>query len=116
MAPPRRRVDGHPGAVPLVGEELLIPGHVFSGTIGFILLAISLWAFGVLPVRWIGIVLLLVSVVCFIIELKAPGLGIWGAAGLVALLLGGWFLYDRAGGVTVSPWVLLITEIGRAHV
>jgi membrane-bound serine protease (ClpP class) len=51
-------------------------------------------------------VLLVVSVVAFVLELKAPGLGIWGAIGLVTLLLGGWFLYDRAGGVEVSPWVL----------
>jgi membrane-bound serine protease (ClpP class) len=53
------------------------------------------------------VVLLVVSVVAFILELKAPGLGIWGAIGVVTLLLGGWFLYDRAGGVEVSPWVLV---------
>jgi membrane-bound ClpP family serine protease len=41
-----------------------------------------------------------------VIELKAPGLGIWGLLGLVFLLLGGWFLYDRSGGVEVSPWTL----------
>jgi membrane-bound serine protease (ClpP class) len=89
--------------------ELLIPGHVFSGTIGFILLAISLWSFGLLPVRWVGLVLIVISVVAFVIELKAPGIGIWGAIGIITLLLGGWFLYDRTGGVTVSPWALGLT-------
>lgn len=89
--------------------ELIVPGHIFSGTIGTVLLLLSLWAFGVLPVRWIGVVLLVVSVVCFILELKAPGLGIWGALGVATLLAGGWFLYDRAGGVAVSPWVLIAT-------
>jgi len=89
--------------------ELLIPGHVFSGTIGTILLGISLWSFGLLPVRWIGIVLIVISIVAFVIEIKTPGLGIWGAMGVIALLLGGWFLYDRAGGVSVSPFVLAAT-------
>jgi membrane-bound serine protease (ClpP class) len=91
----------------LIVLELIIPGHIFSGTIGTILLVLSIASFGLLPVRVIGVVLLIASVVCFVIELKAPGLGIWGALGLLFLLLGGWFLYDRAGGVEVSPWALI---------
>ena len=80
---------------------------MFSGTIGTILLILSIASFGLLPVRFIGILFLIASVVCFVIELKAPGLGIWGALGLLFLLLGGWFLYDRSGGVSVSPWALV---------
>jgi len=91
----------------LIVLELIIPGHIFSGTIGTILLVLSIVSFGLLPVRVIGVVLLVASVVCFVVELKAPGLGIWGALGLLFLLLGGWFLYDRAGGVEVSPWALI---------
>ena len=60
-------------------------------------------SFGVLPVRIIGIALLVLSVIAFIVELKAPGFGVWGGIAIVSLLLGGWFLYDRAGGVEVSP-------------
>jgi len=90
----------------LIVLEVIVPGHIFSGTIGTILLLASLASFGLLPVRLIGIVFLIASVVCFVIELKAPGLGVWGLLGLVFLLLGGWFLYDRAGGVEVSPWAL----------
>ena len=91
----------------LIVLELIIPGHIFSGTIGTILLILSIASFGLLPVRFIGILFLIASVVCFVIELKAPGLGIWGALGLLFLLLGGWFLYDRSGGVSVSPSALV---------
>jgi membrane-bound serine protease (ClpP class) len=91
----------------LIVLELIIPGHVFSGTIGTLLLIIALVSFGVLPVRIIGIALLVLSVIAFVVELHAPGLGIWGAIGLIALLLGGWFLYDRSAGVHVSPSVLI---------
>jgi membrane-bound serine protease (ClpP class) len=93
----------------LIVLELLIPGHVFSGTVGTIILLLSLFSFGLLPVRLIGLLFLIASVVAFIIEIKAPGLGIWGAVGLICLLLGGWFLYDRSTGVEVSPWVLTAT-------
>ena len=62
-------------------------------------------SFGVLPVQAIGILLLIAAAVLMVIELNAPGFGVWGFAGLACLVLGGWFLYDRAGGVAVSPLV-----------
>ena len=48
--------------------------------------------------RLIGIVLLLASAVALIVEARIRGSAIWGVLGLVFLVLGGWFLYDRAGG------------------
>lgn len=83
--------------------ELLVPGHVFSGTIGTALVILALVSFGALPVRLIGVLLLVASVILFLLELKVPGLGIWSAAGVAALILGGWFLFDRSGGAGVSP-------------
>ena len=87
----------------LIVLELIVPGHIFSGTVGTILLLTSIVSFGLLPVRLIGIALLVASVVFFVVELKVPGLGIWSVAGVVSLVLGGLFLFDPAGGVRVSP-------------
>ena len=74
---------------------------------GTILLLISIASFGLLPVRLIGIALLVASVVFFVIELKVPGLGIWSIAGIASLVLGGLVLFDPAGGVQVSPFVIV---------
>jgi membrane-bound serine protease (ClpP class) len=90
----------------LIVLELLVPGHIFSGTIGTALLILAIVSFGVLPVQLIGIGLLIAAAVLMIVELSAPGFGVWGIAGVICLVLGGWFLYDRAGGVSVSPAVL----------
>ena len=87
----------------LIILELIVPGHVFSGTVGTILLLTSIASFGLLPVRLIGIALLVASVVFFVVELNVPGLGIWSVAGVASLILGGLFLFDPAGGVRVSP-------------
>ena len=92
--------------------ELIVPGHIFSGTIGTLMLIVAFVSFGVLPVRIIGIALLVLSVIAFVVELKAPGFGIWGSLAIVSLLLGGWFLYDRTGGVEVSPAVLIGVAAG----
>ena len=90
----------------LIVLELIVPGHVFSGTVGTILLLLSIVSFGLLPVRLIGIALLVASVVFFVIELKVPGSGIWSVGGVVSLVLGGLFLFDTAGGVRVSPFAI----------
>jgi membrane-bound serine protease (ClpP class) len=91
----------------LIVLELIVPGHVFSGTIGTILLLTSIASFGLLPVRLIGIALLVASVVFFVVELNVPGLGIWSAAGIASLVLGGLFLFDPSGGVRVSPFTIV---------
>ncbi len=92
----------------LIILELLVPGHVFSGTVGTFLLIVAIASFGVLPVQAIGVLLLIAAAVLMVIELNAPGFGVWGFAGLACLVLGGWFLYDRAGGVSVSPLAIAI--------
>jgi len=98
----------------LIVLELIVPGHIFSGTLGTILLLISIASFGLLPVRLIGIALLVASVVFFVLELKVPGLGIWSIAGIVALVLGGLVLFDPAGGARVSPLVIVPVAVCMA--
>jgi membrane-bound serine protease (ClpP class) len=90
----------------LIVVELLFPGHIVSGTLGAILVILAFVTFGLLPVRLVGVALLVASAVALIVEARHPGLGIWGALGLVFLVLGGWLLYDRSGGGGVSPWVI----------
>jgi membrane-bound serine protease (ClpP class) len=98
----------------LIVLELIVPGHIFSGTVGTILLLTAVASFGLLPVRLIGIALLVASVVFFVIELKVPGLGIWSLAGIVSLVLGGLVLFNPAGGVRVSPFAIVPVAIFMA--
>ena len=90
----------------LIVFELLAPGHIVSGTLGGLMFIAALVSFGVLPVRLIGILLLVLSVIFFLLELKVPGLGAWSIAGIVSLVLGGLTLFNGAGGVRVSPLVI----------
>ena len=96
----------------LIILELIVPGHIFSGTIGTILLLTSIASFGLLPVRLLGIILLIASLAFFVVEIAAPGLGIWSIAGLASLIAGGLLLYDGSGGVHVSPAVLVLVTAG----
>lgn len=93
----------------LVVVELLHPGVSIPGVTGGILLIIALASFGMLPVQLVGILLLIASVVFFLVELKAPGVGASMIVGLAALVVGGLLLFDRsvarsqvAAGVIIS--------------
>ena len=98
----------------LIVLELIVPGHIFSGTLGTILLLISIASFGLLPVRLIGIALLVASVVFFVIELKVPGLGIWSIAGIV-VARPRWPRPVRSrGGRQVSPLVIVPVAVFMA--
>lgn len=98
----------------LIVIELIVPGHIFSGTVGTILLLLAIVSFGFLPIRLVGIALLVASVVFFVLEIKVPGLGVWSIAGLASLVAGGLLLYDGSGGVRVSFAVLLPVAAGVA--
>ncbi|MGZ8635891.1 MAG: NfeD family protein [Actinomycetota bacterium] len=90
----------------LIAIEFFVPGGV-AGTLGGLMLVSSLVALGTLPVQLIGVTLLLASVVFFVLEILHPGVGLPSIAGVVSLVLGGWFLYDSSvPGVRVSPLVI----------
>ena len=68
---------------------------------------------GQLPFSWAGVGLLALAMVLFALEAQAPGVGYFGAAGTVCLILGGIFLVGFFGTpeipgpqIGVSRWLL----------
>jgi membrane-bound serine protease (ClpP class) len=90
----------------LIALELFVPGGI-AGTAGGVMLVAALVALGMLPVQLIGVAFLLASIVFFVLEIMHPGVGVPAVAGVISLLLGGWFLFDASvPGVRVSPLVI----------
>ena len=83
--------------------ELTHPGSVLPGVAGGICFLLALFGMSVLPASGAGIALLLLSAVLFAAEAVAPGGGVLGAGGAVALLVGGLLLFDDSSGYGVSP-------------
>jgi membrane-bound serine protease (ClpP class) len=91
----------------LIAIEFFIPGGI-AGTTGTLMLVASFVALGMLPVQIIGVALLLASIGFFVLELLHPGVGLPAGAGVVSILLGGWFLFDTSvPGVRVSSLVIV---------
>jgi membrane-bound serine protease (ClpP class) len=91
----------------LIVIEIIVPGHIFSGTVGTVLFLIAIASFGFLPIRSIGVALLVASAIFLIVELKTPTHGALTGVGLACLVAGGLLLYNGSGGVRVAPVVLI---------
>ncbi len=74
--------------------ELVNPGFVAPGLLGAICLVLAFFGLHVLPVSATGLVLLVLGVGLMIAEAFVPGIGILGASGLIAFVIGSIFLID----------------------
>jgi membrane-bound serine protease (ClpP class) len=83
--------------------ELTHPGSILPGIAGGICLLLALFGLSVLPATGTGIALLVLATALFAAESVAPGGGILGVGGAVALLLGALLLFDDSSEYGVSP-------------
>ena len=100
------------GGIALIVEIWNI-GLWIPGTLGVILLLLGFAGVGQLPFSWAGVGLIVLAMALFLMEAQAPGVGYFGAAGTVCLILGGIFLVGFFGTpeipgpqIGVSRWLL----------
>ena len=70
------------------------PGAILPGVVGFIAIVLAAFALNILPTRYAALALIIVGFIFFALEAKYTSKGILGAAGIIALFLGGLLLVD----------------------
>ncbi len=68
--------------------EFTHPGGVIPGILGGISLLLAFLAFQVLPINYVGLFLILLSIGFFIAEIKVQGFGVLGVGGIASFVLG----------------------------
>ncbi|MRR31312.1 nodulation protein NfeD, partial [bacterium] len=76
--------------------ELSHPGGWVAGFIGALLLALAGYGLGILPVNWFGLVLIGISFILFILDIKAPTHGALTIAGVATFIAGALVLFNSA--------------------
>jgi membrane-bound serine protease (ClpP class) len=74
--------------------ELWNPGAILPGVVGGICLLLAFFAFQILPINWVGLLLILFGIVLLVIEVKVASFGLLATGGIVSLLLGSMMLID----------------------
>jgi membrane-bound serine protease (ClpP class) len=74
--------------------ELMSPGATVPGVLGGISLLLALYALSVLPVRWAGVLLMVVGVALMVAEAFATSYGLLALSGIAAFVVGSLMLID----------------------
>jgi membrane-bound serine protease (ClpP class) len=85
--------------------EITHPGAAFPGIAGAICLILAFYAFQSLPVNYAGLLLIALSLVLFIAEVKVQSFGLLALGGIISMLLGSLMLID-------SPLVFMRVSLG----
>jgi len=96
--------------------ELWNPGAVLPGVAGGLCLLLAFFAFQVLPVNTIGVLLVVFGLGLLLLELKVPSFGVLGVGGTASLLIGSLMITRQVPGVTVSLGVIVPAVLALAGI
>jgi membrane-bound serine protease (ClpP class) len=74
--------------------EFANPGAVLPGVLGGISLLLAVFAFQILPINYVGLLLILLAIALFVLEVKVHSYGMLSVGGIVAMLIGSMMLID----------------------
>ena len=95
--------------------ELYTPGWGVGGTVGVICLALAFFALAVLPVNYVGLILMAIGLALFVAEAFVTSYGFLALGGVVSMTIGGLMLVDSpVGFLRVSPWVVAPVAVATA--
>jgi membrane-bound serine protease (ClpP class) len=97
--------------------ELWSPGAILPGVVGGLSLLLAFFAFQVLPINSVGLLLILFGLLLLVLEIKVTSFGLLTAGGLAGLVLGALMLVDSpAPELQVSVRVIAAMTVGVAAV
>jgi len=74
--------------------EFSNPGSILPGVLGGIFLLLAIFSFQILPINYVGLLLILLAIGLFILEIKVQSYGILAAGGITAMVIGSIMLID----------------------
>jgi membrane-bound serine protease (ClpP class) len=91
-----------------IGVEITHPGLILPGVAGGISILLFAFASQILPVNYVGVLLILLAIFLFIVELKVPSYGAVGIGAVISFVLGSIMLFDYGEtGMRVSYGIII---------
>jgi membrane-bound serine protease (ClpP class) len=97
--------------------ELSHPGVILPGVLGGVAILLALFALSVLPVNYVGVLLILLGIGFFVLEVKVASYGLLTVAGLVSFIFGSLMLVRspfpalRVGLAVVLPTAVAVALV-----
>lgn len=96
--------------------ELMNPGMIVPGVIGLVSLLFAVYGLHLLPVNYVGLMLLLVGIVLMVLEIFVSSFGILAIAGVVSFLAGSLLLFEAGSQAfeVALPVIIGVTIVTAA--
>jgi len=92
--------------------EFSSPGIGFPGVVGSICLILAFFSLNTLPINFAGLLLIFLSIILFILELKIQSSGILGIGATVSFILGSIMLVRSSSSfLRISPLIIITASI-----
>jgi len=95
--------------------ELYNPGAILPGVVGSLSLILAFYSLHLLPLNWAGLLLILLSIVLFLLEIKVTSYGLLSVGGVVSMVIGSLMLFEPfKTGIHVSLEIIILASIVTA--
>ena len=74
--------------------EFAHPGAILPGVLGGISLLLAIFSFQILPINYVGLLLIVLAIALFILEVKVHSYGMLSLGGIVSMVIGSMMLID----------------------
>lgn len=95
--------------------ELYNPGAILPGVVGSLSLILAFYSLHLLPLNWAGLLLILLSIILFLLEIKVTSYGLLSVGGVISMVIGSLMLFEPfKTGIHVSLEIIILASIVTA--
>ncbi len=87
--------------------EIYNPGSIVPGVVGAIAMILALYSLDTLPINYAGLLLIVLSVVMFLLEIKVQSYGVLSIGGAVSFVIGSIMLIDSPLPFLQISWQII---------
>ena len=91
--------------------ELWSPGAILPGVVGGLCLLLAFFAFQIIPINYVGLLLVLFGLALLVLEMFTPSFGVLAAGGVVGMVLGLVMLIDSPAPELQLGWPFIIATM-----
>ena len=91
--------------------ELWNPGGIVPGIVGGLCLLLAFFAFQILPINYVGLLLILFGLLLLVAEMMTTTFGLLAAGGIVSMVLGALMLIDSPAPEMQLGWPFIVASM-----
>jgi membrane-bound serine protease (ClpP class) len=92
--------------------EFAHPGAILPGVLGGICLLLAVFSFQILPINYVGLMLIILAIILFILEVKVHSYGMLSLGGITAMIIGSLMLINAPPELRPSLRVIIPVALG----